>query len=108
VCDPGAINTQTSAITTSGEIGDRYTSPEVSARFLLESRQMQLHPFATSIDIHWINAREIVEACIDIAGTQRDILLDTKQVQPSSTLVATNRHLLSIVDRDQLISVALW
>jgi hypothetical protein len=76
---PGAINTQTTGITPSGNIVGRYTSPDgVLHGFLLANRKFSSidFPGATSTDVDWINPRgRIVGNYFDQVGAQHGYLL---------------------------------
>lgn len=76
---PGAINTQATGITPSGDIVGRYTSADgVLHGFLLSNGQFHSIdvPGATSTDVDWINPRgQIVGNYFDEAGHQHGFLL---------------------------------
>jgi hypothetical protein len=76
---PGAINTQATAITPSGDIVGRYTSPDgVLHGFLRSSGQFQSIdvPASTSTEANWINPRgQIVGDYIDASAKQHAFLL---------------------------------
>jgi hypothetical protein len=76
---PGAINTQVTAITPSGDIVGRYTSPDGRRHgFLRSSGQFQSIdvPASTSTEANWINPRgQIVGDYIDASARQHAFLL---------------------------------
>ena len=76
---PGAINTQATAITPSGDIVGRYTSADgVLHGFLLSDDRFTSidYPSAVSTDVDWINPRgDIVGSYIDRNGVTHGLLL---------------------------------
>lgn len=76
---PGAINTQATGITPSGDIVGRYTSPDgVLHGFRLSNGQFHSIdvPGASSTNVDWINPRgQIVGSYIDQAGRQHGFVL---------------------------------
>lgn len=76
---PGAVNTQATGITPSGDIVGRYTSPDgVQHGFLLSGGKFRPidFPGSSSTDVTWINARgQIVGDYIASDGRQHGFLL---------------------------------
>lgn len=76
---PGAINTQATGITPSGDIVGRYTSPDgVQHGFLLSAGKFRSinFPGATSTDVNWINPRgQIVGGYFGSVGNEHGFLL---------------------------------
>ena len=76
---PGAINTQATGITPSGDIAGRYTSADGALHgFLLSGGKFRSidFPGATSTDVDWINPRgQIVGNYFDVFGNQHGFLL---------------------------------
>ncbi len=80
---PGAINTQATAITPSGDIVGRYTSPDgIQYGFLLSGGKLTSinFPGATSTDVTWINPRgQIVGGYFGSVGNEHGFLLSGKK-----------------------------
>jgi uncharacterized membrane protein len=77
---PGAINTQATAITPSGDIVGRYTSADgIQHGFILSRGKFRPinFPGATSTDVTWINARgQIVGGYFNSVGNEHGFLLN--------------------------------